>query len=495
MQDAEQLPSIADEQTRRAHLRVGQLVRGRWRLDSLLGVGGMAAVYAATHRNGKRVALKMLHTELSTNTEVRQRFVDEGYAANRVGHTGAVSVIDDDVAEDGSAFLVMDLLEGETLETRLNRRGKLWPGEVLPIIYALLDVLAAAHEKGIVHRDIKPDNVFVTSEGKVKLLDFGIARMIQPGRPRTTQSGATMGTPAFMPPEQARGRWDQLDGRTDLWAVGATMFIQLTGRQVRQAETPNEELLLAMTTPAPSLREYAPDLPPLLIELVDRALAFEQDERWPNARAMQAAVRTVQASLGPNGSLPIATEILSPGSASESAAPVTLLTPHPIVSSAFDFRPSWRRRKPVVVGAAVALAFLSMAAVNLQLRRRSDEGSTALVSPAPAAPVAIDRAPTPDFDPPPIAPTNLEPLATPEPTSPPVGRELGAPVTRRPKSEKPRPSKSAPPRAGLDSKPSAGEDRPLVRSSGSNAATNPATVASPPESQLPSIVDPLDRRR
>ena len=96
MHDAEQPPSIADEQTRRAQIKVGQLIRARWRLDSLLGVGGMAAVYAATHRNGKRVALKMLHSELSTNTEVRQRFVDEGYAANRVGHPGAVSVIDDD---------------------------------------------------------------------------------------------------------------------------------------------------------------------------------------------------------------------------------------------------------------------------------------------------------------------------------------------------------------------------------------------------------------
>src|SRR5215813_6666059 len=117
-----------DSTAERAQGRVGTVLKEKWRLDSLLGVGGMAAVYAATHRNGKRVALKMLHTELSTNTEVRQRFVDEGYAANRVGHTGAVSVIDDDVAEDGSAFLVMDLLEGETVETRLHRRGKLWPG-------------------------------------------------------------------------------------------------------------------------------------------------------------------------------------------------------------------------------------------------------------------------------------------------------------------------------------------------------------------------------
>src|SRR5258708_9310523 len=104
----------------------------------------MGAAWDARHQNGKPVAPKMLHSELSTNTEVRQRFVDEGYAANRVGHPGAVSVIDDDVSEDGSAFLLLDLLDGETLETRLHRRGKLWPGEVLAIIDAPLDVLAAA---------------------------------------------------------------------------------------------------------------------------------------------------------------------------------------------------------------------------------------------------------------------------------------------------------------------------------------------------------------
>src|SRR5262249_40894928 len=160
------------------------------------------------------------------------------------------------------------------------------------------------------------------------------------------------------------------------------------------------------------------------------------DDRWPNARAMQAAVRTVQASLGADGSLPIATEVLSPGSPSDSSAPVTLLTPHPMVSSAFDFRTPWRRRRAVVVAGAVGIALVSMAVVNLQLRRRSEEGSTALVSPAPAAPVAIDRAPTPDFDPPPMAPPSPPSLATLEPTSPPSGREPGASVTRRPKTEK-----------------------------------------------------------
>src|SRR6185369_14125613 len=148
-----------------------------------------------------------------------------------------------------------------------------------PIIDALLDVLAAAHDKGIIHRDVKSDNIFVTTDRGVRLLDFGIARLAEPGRPRTTQAGTAVGTPPFMPPEQARGYWEALDGRTDVWAVGATMFFMLSGRQVHEAETSNEELLLAMTKAASSLATVAPTCPKVVVELVDRALAFEQNDR------------------------------------------------------------------------------------------------------------------------------------------------------------------------------------------------------------------------
>src|SRR5580704_7491550 len=167
-----------DSAAERAHARVGTTLHNKWRLERLLGVGGMAAVYAATHRNGARGAIKMLHLQVSLDAEARRRFLREGYLANAVGHPGAVSVLDDDVAEDGSAYLVMELLEGESLETRAERRGgRLPPAEVLVYADRLLDVLAAAHHKGIVHRDIKPDNVFVTQDGTLKLLDFGIARL------------------------------------------------------------------------------------------------------------------------------------------------------------------------------------------------------------------------------------------------------------------------------------------------------------------------------
>ena len=149
---------LTDPTVMRAQTRIGQVIKEKWRLDVLLGVGGMAAVYAATHRNGNRVAIKILHPELSTHHQVRTRFLREGYVANAVGHEGAVRITDDDVTEDGSAFLVMELLDGETLEDRRVRSGgRLDEDEVLSLADQLLDVLVAAHAKGVIHRDLKPD--------------------------------------------------------------------------------------------------------------------------------------------------------------------------------------------------------------------------------------------------------------------------------------------------------------------------------------------------
>src|SRR5579862_7152132 len=168
--DAEVASDSADPTFAHAKERVGTTLRDKWRLDVLLGVGGMAAVYAATHRNGSRVAVKILHPGMSTNAFVRERFMWEGYAANAVGHEGAVKVIDDDEAEDGSLFLVTELLKGETLEERRVRAGgRLDQEEVLRIADHVLDVLVAAHDNGIVHRDLKPENVFLTRTGTIKV--------------------------------------------------------------------------------------------------------------------------------------------------------------------------------------------------------------------------------------------------------------------------------------------------------------------------------------
>ena len=290
---ADAASASADPLLVRAQARVGTTLRDKWHLDVLLGVGGMAAVYAVTHRNGSRAAVKLLHPEMSMNSFVRERFLWEGYVANAVGHEGAVKVIDDDTAEDGSLFLVTELLDGETLEERRMRLGGRMPqDEVLITIDQLLDVLIAAHAKGIVHRDLKPENVFLTRAGQVKVLDFGIARLRELSSNKgMTQAGAMVGTPAYMAPEHARGLSDEVDERSDLWACGATMFCLLSSRSVHDGRTINEQLASAITKPAPPLLSIAPEIKPSIANVVDRALEFAKEMRWSDAVKMQEALR------------------------------------------------------------------------------------------------------------------------------------------------------------------------------------------------------------
>ena len=268
-----------------------RVLANRWTIVKSLGTGGTATVYEAVHRNGRRVAVKVLHPELAHHPAVRERFQCEGYAANRVRHPDAVAVLDDGEEPDGTAFLVMELLEGESLAKRLADRGPLSAVEVAATAASVLDVLAAAHDNGVVHRDVKPANIFLTNDGRIKLLDFGVARVAElAGTNVITQTGSTVGTPAFMAPEQAAGHTHDIDALTDIWAVGATMFQLLTQRLVHVGSSTNSTVVAAATTPAPRLQTVAPDVPLAIARVVDRALAFGRGERWPNARSMRRAL-------------------------------------------------------------------------------------------------------------------------------------------------------------------------------------------------------------
>lgn len=255
----------------------------------------MGTVFLARHKNnGNTAAIKILHPELARDDDTRSRFMQEGYAANRVNHPGVVRILDDDVTEDGFAYLVMELLEGELLERRrLRMGGKLELAEVYEIADALLDVLAAAHANGIVHRDVKPDNLFIARDGRLKVLDFGFAQMKSSYRTENTATGFLIGTPGFMAPEQAMGQSNQVDARTDIWAVGATMFLVLTGQPCHAGDSPGAMLALAANFAAPSITTLEPGLPPRLSAAIDRALAFKKSDRWPDARAMQTALREI----------------------------------------------------------------------------------------------------------------------------------------------------------------------------------------------------------
>ena len=274
--------------------RIGTVVNGKWHIDARIGSGGMATVYSATHRNGHRAALKMLHTQLSRDEATRARFLREGYVGNAVGHPGVVHVQDDGVTEDGCAFLVLDLLEGETIEARRIRFGGMIPVEqVMEVADQALDALAAAHEKGIVHRDLKPDNVFLCNDGRTLLLDFGLALM-KSAQAEATKTGVTIGTPEFMAPEQASGRREDVDAKSDIYGLGATLFTAITGKYVHDAHTLHEQLVATATRRARGIRQLLPKIPASVAVVIDRALELDKSDRWESAREMQRALRAAR---------------------------------------------------------------------------------------------------------------------------------------------------------------------------------------------------------
>jgi serine/threonine-protein kinase len=273
--------------------RVGTTLNGKWAVEALLAMGGMGAVYAAVHRNGRKAAIKVLLPRFARDPEVRKRFMREGYVANKIEHPGAVAILDDDIAEDGAPYLVMERLEGESLSEWLARvGGVLPPTEVLAIAGQVLEVLAIAHENGIVHRDIKPGNVFVTRSGHAKVLDFGLAR-IRDGLISLTPTadGTIMGTVGYMAPEQARGATAAVDARSDLFSVGALMYRALSGRRVHERPSPIEMTQAAMREPVAPIATVMPGVAPVLAAAVDRAVAFGKEARWQSATEMFEGLR------------------------------------------------------------------------------------------------------------------------------------------------------------------------------------------------------------
>ena len=289
--------------------RLGQVVDGRYRLDALVGRGGMGVVYRAEHVAIRRtVALKLLHSSLAGIPELRSRFEREALAIGKIEHPNCVNVSDFGSLDDGSLFLVMEYLEGRSLGEVLESEHHLRPRRALRILRHILTGLGHAHAMGIVHRDIKPDNVFLLggdSGENAKILDFGIAKVIHGDRDddvKLTQAGVAFGTPVYMSPEQALG--NPVDGRADLYAASVMAFEMLTGRPPFFSDDKLEVMSMHTTREVPPMARVLADagypgavVPPAVEDLVRRGLAKRPIDRWASAEAYVAALDEVQLEL------------------------------------------------------------------------------------------------------------------------------------------------------------------------------------------------------
>ncbi|MCL2723573.1 MAG: serine/threonine protein kinase [Polyangiaceae bacterium] len=387
--------------------RLGTIIDGRYRLDRLLGWGKTSAVYEATHRNGFRAALKILHASLRTNADACERLLYEASLANVVTHPAIVRVLDDGITEDGCLYLVLEHLDGQTLESFCARFGGYIDLEVLaPIADVLMSALTAIHECAIVHRSLEPRNVFLTSDGEVKFLGFCTAKSLHAGGPPTVR-GTLHETPAFMSPEAARGAREEMGSWTDIWSLGAILFTALSGEHVHIAST-ESELSTASTGRARSLAAVMPDLDTEIIHVIDRALAFEKDARWPNVRMMHtaftqavAAARTRSArwhtlvSRAPVEIVPVEMTPVDTASIDQLKVPIMMTDPPPQTHR----RKGHPSRRAQVLAVAAAVAAVIAATVTGRAMRASETRSASAAPPRERAalqapPSAMPRTPS-----------------------------------------------------------------------------------------------------
>lgn len=277
------------------------ILDGRYRLQGIVGTGGMGRVYRAEHVGlGRPVAIKVLDPKLLSDDTARRRFEREAQATSRLRHANCVGVTDFGAMPDGSPYLVMDLVEGITLEDLLDAENRLPLPRAVHIMRHLLRGLGHAHSQGLVHRDLKPANIMLTTDGAdrdvVRILDFGLARMVDGGSDRVTRTGIVCGTPRYMSPEQALDR--PLDARTDLYAASILLFEMLAGRTPFESDETLGLLKLHLSAPVPRIAEVTPGVvvPQELEELIRRGLGKTPDERPASADDYLAALERAYAA-------------------------------------------------------------------------------------------------------------------------------------------------------------------------------------------------------
>src|SRR5579862_7496927 len=260
-------------------IAAGTVLGERYEIIALLGQGGMGAVYKARDTELDRlVALKIIRPELTTNPEMLKRFKQELILARQVTHRNVIRIFDLGQA-DGFKFITMEFLEGRDLRGVLQERGKLPPEEAAKIIVQICRALEAAHSEGVIHRDLKPQNIMLDASGRAYVMDFGIARSAY--LPGMTQTGALVGTPEYMSPEQAKG--EKLDERSDLFSLGAILYELLIGQSPYHSDTPLASLWRRLQEKAKPVSEIDPSIPKPLSDIVAKALEIEPKDRFASA--------------------------------------------------------------------------------------------------------------------------------------------------------------------------------------------------------------------
>ncbi len=439
------------------------MIGGKYLVERVIGRGGMGRVLAAVHTTtGKRVALKWILNDESE--EARERFAREAKAAGRIHHANVVDVYDV-LEHDGAMCLVMELLRGESLASLLARESTLPADAAVPLAVQIARGLHAAHEEGVIHRDLKPGNVFLTEgqgESGVKLLDFGISKILDAtdGEP-VTKSGAVLGTPHYMAPEQVLGMGGS-DVRVDVYALGAVLYEMLAGRPPHTHEKVTALLVQIATVPTDPITDRVPGLSPLLGDVIMKALTKNPADRYPTVAAFAQALEpfTDVRFDGASGERRVKVIDRSDpdGLGTPSHVATLLATPSPTVPEHADATPPTRNARfdepqppPRSMGTPLALGGLALAALGLlawwgpwrapepTLDAADVAASSAELAPADShAPIVapdIVEAPVEPIVPPPVAASAVEAStedATTEPSDVIAAREHEAARRRRP---------------------------------------------------------------
>jgi serine/threonine protein kinase len=401
---------------------LGTVLEGLYHIDNLVGEGGMGSVYSATHlRLGRRVAVKVMAREFATHEEALARFHREAQVTSALGHPHIVQVVDFSVTPDGCPFIVMEFLEGEDLDHRLRRVSKLTAKQMVHVVGQVASALTATHKQAIVHRDLKPGNIFLLdiagAPDFVKVLDFGISK-VRTAATRLTRVAEIIGTPNYMSPEQALGRIDEVDERTDQWALACIAWECLIGRSLFQGDNAQSILFQIVHEPIPPLTGRSTELSAAIERVLRKALTKDKAGRFDDVNALAAALEEAAAggaSVPPPWTSP--TELMeSPlstpepdaGSADVRSSPSTLSHSAGQLDDVLDEMPT-RPKWVWGAGAGVAIALL---VAGVLLFRRPNETRPASASPGHAAPAppAAAVAPPPAVPAPPTAPAFVPPI-------------------------------------------------------------------------------------